>query len=266
MPCPTTTSRPPTGRAADPQHGQLAGRASAHVGVRAIQDLIPCALATNLWMLRVASIAREARRRRARPAKARPSPSPSFSSCPASTRAATRWPSRPTRRSPRGERLRLPPRHQVHHDAVLRVGGDEMAIIDEEQAPATQRRLPGAVTMCPRAEAAAAAPAARASASCSSRAWTARTPASGPASASCSSRAPAGRASAPGAQVSASRSSPGPAPARPALARSVRAEATSCPSVASAPRWADSGAAVLGSEAAPRVLRVPAALRPPAAR
>jgi hypothetical protein len=75
IPCPTMTSRPPTGRAAALQHGHVAGRASAHVGIRAIQDLIPSALATNLSVLRVCSIGREARRRGAWPSKARPSPS-----------------------------------------------------------------------------------------------------------------------------------------------------------------------------------------------
>src|SRR6202012_2493148 len=55
-PCPTMTSRPPTGRAAAVQHGHVAGRASAHVGIRAIQDLIPSALATNLSLLRVCSM------------------------------------------------------------------------------------------------------------------------------------------------------------------------------------------------------------------
>jgi len=61
------TSRAPTGRDAEPQQGQLPGRASAHVGVRAIQDLIPSALAMNLRRLRVSSMVSEARRGGARP-------------------------------------------------------------------------------------------------------------------------------------------------------------------------------------------------------
>ena len=68
-PCPTMTTRPPTGRAAASQQGQVPGRAAAHVGICAIQDLIPSALATNLVVLRVCSMACEARRRGARPAK-----------------------------------------------------------------------------------------------------------------------------------------------------------------------------------------------------
>jgi hypothetical protein len=101
-PCPTMTSRPPTGRAAASQQGHVAGRASAHVGIRAIQDLIPSAHATNLWLLRVCSIGREARRRgcsRPKRGPLRRFPSPP---CPASTSAATRWPSRPARRTSRG--------------------------------------------------------------------------------------------------------------------------------------------------------------------
>src|SRR5580704_849207 len=66
-PCPTMTSRPPTGRAAALQPGQVAGRAAAHVGICVIQGLIPSALAMNLSVLRVCSIGREARRRGTRP-------------------------------------------------------------------------------------------------------------------------------------------------------------------------------------------------------
>jgi len=53
-------SRPPTGRAAAVQQGHVAGRASAHVGICATQDLIPSALAMNFSLLRVSSMAREA--------------------------------------------------------------------------------------------------------------------------------------------------------------------------------------------------------------
>ncbi len=145
-PWPTMTSRPPTGRPAASQQGHVPGRASAHVGIRAIQDLIPSELATNLWRLRISSMVREARRRGARPPKARPSPSLSFSfrapplQEPRGDGHHARLAGRP------GDRLRLPPRHQAHHDAVQRVGGDEMAIMDEDQTRTTQRRLPGAVT------------------------------------------------------------------------------------------------------------------------
>jgi len=47
------TSRAPTGRAGASQQGHRAGRASAQLGICAIQDLIPSALGTNLAELRV---------------------------------------------------------------------------------------------------------------------------------------------------------------------------------------------------------------------
>jgi hypothetical protein len=104
MPCPTITSRPPTGRAAAAQHGHVAGRASAHVGIRAIQDLIPSALATNLSMLRVCSMGAKHDGGGPGPAKRGPLRR-SLLRAPPSTSAATRWPSRPARPSTRGERL-----------------------------------------------------------------------------------------------------------------------------------------------------------------
>ena len=71
-PWPTMPKGPPTGRAGAWQHGQRAGLASTHDGIRSHQDLIPSGLATNLSALRVFSTGREARRRgRARP-KTRP--------------------------------------------------------------------------------------------------------------------------------------------------------------------------------------------------
>lgn len=49
-------SRSPTGWPAAPQHGHLLGRASAHVGVASLQDLIPSVLGTNLSVLSVSSM------------------------------------------------------------------------------------------------------------------------------------------------------------------------------------------------------------------
>lgn len=49
-------SRSPSGLEGAPQHGHEPGRACAHVGIPAIQDLIPRALATNLSGLRCFSM------------------------------------------------------------------------------------------------------------------------------------------------------------------------------------------------------------------
>ena len=129
-PCPTMTSRPPTGRAALLQHGHVAGRASAHVGIRAIQDLIPSALATNLLVLRVCSMGREARRRGTRPGQRTAlSVGLLLLRAPPYMRRA---PMAITPGSPAGPggSVRLPPRHDAHHKVDSRVGADEMLIVD----------------------------------------------------------------------------------------------------------------------------------------
>src|SRR5512140_3941573 len=71
-PWPTITSGLPTGCAAAPQEGHAPGRASAHVGVRARQDLISSALATNLSGLRVSLIVGAKHDGEGGPAKKRP--------------------------------------------------------------------------------------------------------------------------------------------------------------------------------------------------
>jgi hypothetical protein len=47
-----------------------------------------------------------------------------------------------------GGSVRLPPRHDAHHYADVRVGADEMIIVNPDRPLATPRRLRGAVTPC----------------------------------------------------------------------------------------------------------------------